>query len=601
MTPETFIEQFETFAEAPNGVAKLRELILQLAVQGKLGTQDENDEPAGELARQIVEYRKATTGRTGSIALLTSNEIGFALPSGWIAARFGDLVVNRDGERVPVSREIREGRKGPYDYYGASGVIDCIDDFLFDKPLLLIGEDGANLINRSTPIAFIAQGKYWVNNHAHVLDGISLDFLRYIELHINAIDLKPFVTGTAQPKMNQAKMNSIPVALPPLAEQRRIVAKVDQLLGLCDELAARQAARREARAALVGATLDRLVSARSSADQTSRHPACRGGSTASALLDPAADSSGAKAVEPLGQAQGRLMEDDAHRLRDHFDRLFDTPTTIPQLRQAILQLAVQGQLVPQDPNDEPATVLLALIKSERERRALAKEIPNQKAVPPITSEDRLFALPCSWTWARFGDLCLFIEAGLSPTCEARPRINHEWGVLKISAVTWDTFNPDENKALPSTVEPHPECEVRPGDFLMTRANTAELVAKSVVVEETPPRLLLNDKTLRVVFPDSVNRRYVNLFNNGLIARQHYMRVASGTSESMRNVSRDNILVMPVPVPPLAEQKRIVSKVTELLSLCDALEAKLTQAESASTQLLSAAVHHLLNRAVETAS
>ena len=114
-----------------------------------------------------------------------------------------------------------------------------------------------------------------------------------------------------------------------------------------------------------------------------------------------------------------------------------------------------------------------------------------------------------------------------------------------------------------------------------------------MVDQTPPRLLLNDKTLRVVFPKFIDPRYVNLFNNGSIARQHYMRVASGTSESMRNVSRENILEMLVPVPPLSEQKRIVSKVTELLSLCDALEAKLTQAESASTQLLSAAVHHLL--------
>ena len=130
---------------------------------------------------------------------------------------------------------------------------------------------------------------------------------------------------------------------------------------------------------------------------------------------------------------------------------------------------------------------------------------------------------------------------------------------------------------------------------MSRANTAELVAKSVVVQKTPSRLLLNDKTLRVVFPKSVDRQYVNLFNNGSIARHHYMRVASGTSESMRNVSRENILEMLVPVPPLSEQKRIVSKVTELLSLCDALEAKLTQAESASTQHLSAAVAHLLTQ------
>lgn len=148
-------------------------------------------------------------------------------------------MINRDGERKPVSADERSTRKGEFDYYGASGVIDKIDKFLFDKPLLLIGEDGANLISRSTPIAFIARGKYWVNNHAHVLDGISENFLRYIELYINAIDLEPYVTGTAQPKMNQAKMNSIIIALAPEAEQIRIVAKVDELIAICDTLKSR--------------------------------------------------------------------------------------------------------------------------------------------------------------------------------------------------------------------------------------------------------------------------------------------------------------------------------------------------------------------------
>jgi type I restriction enzyme S subunit len=119
----------------------------------------------------------------------------------------------------------------------------------------LIGEDGANLINRSTPIAFIARGKYWVNNHAHVLDGISEGFLRYLELFINAIDLKPYVTGTAQPKMNQAKMNSIAVALPPLAEQHRIVAKVDELMALCNRLEASLTTANNARRCLLDALL----------------------------------------------------------------------------------------------------------------------------------------------------------------------------------------------------------------------------------------------------------------------------------------------------------------------------------------------------------
>jgi type I restriction enzyme S subunit len=169
-------------------------------------------------------------------------------------------MINRDGERIPVRKEERVRRAKTYDYYGASGVIDKIDGYLFDKPLLLIGEDGANLVNRSTPIAFMARGHYWVNNHAHVLDGITEHFLRFIELFVNAIDLKPYLTGTAQPKMNQARMNSIPVALPPEAEQRRIVGRVDELMATCDELEGALAELQAGRGRLLESVLHEVLS-----------------------------------------------------------------------------------------------------------------------------------------------------------------------------------------------------------------------------------------------------------------------------------------------------------------------------------------------------
>jgi type I restriction enzyme S subunit len=225
----------------PDQIKQLRQTILNLAVRGKLVPQDAKDEPALKLLKRIAEEKARLVKGRGSRELTTISPIGseaapYPVPPSWVWASFGDIVISRDGERIPVSKEERNNRAKTFDYYGASGVIDKIDNYLFDKPLLLIGEDGANLVNRSTPIAFIARGKYWVNNHAHVLDGLSEDFLRYIELFINAIDLKPYITGTAQPKMNQAKMNSIPVALPPLAEQRRIVAKVDGFMALCDRL-----------------------------------------------------------------------------------------------------------------------------------------------------------------------------------------------------------------------------------------------------------------------------------------------------------------------------------------------------------------------------
>ena len=193
------------------GIKKLRELILELAVRGKLVPQDTNGEPASDLLKRIQAEKKEliTKGKIKKDTQsppITEHEKPFTLPHGWAWSRFGNALINRDAERIPVSSDDRQNRKGEFDYYGASGVIDKIDKYLFDKPLLLIGEDGANLINRSSPIAFIARGKYWVNNHAHVLDGISENFLRYIELYINAIDLKPYVTGT-RPTKNEPSQN----------------------------------------------------------------------------------------------------------------------------------------------------------------------------------------------------------------------------------------------------------------------------------------------------------------------------------------------------------------------------------------------------------
>lgn len=226
-------------AELPE---RLKKSILQEAIEGRLVPQDPNDEPASILLDKIRQ-EKAQLVKAGILKKkdlietpITEDEIPFEIPESWEWVRFGDITINRDSERVPLSVDERSKLMKIYDYYGASGVIDKVDKYLFDKPLLLIGEDGANLINRSSPIAFIATGKYWVNNHAHVLDYTNEDLMQYMCWYINAISLVDYVTGTAQPKMNQEKMNSILVALPPLAEQHRIVEKLEQLLGEIDKL-----------------------------------------------------------------------------------------------------------------------------------------------------------------------------------------------------------------------------------------------------------------------------------------------------------------------------------------------------------------------------
>ena len=210
------------------------------------------------------------------------------LPKGWSWATINQVTVNRDGRRVPVKAGDRAKRQGPYPYYGASGVIDSIDDYLFDGEFLLVAEDGANLLSRSTPIAFSAIGKFWVNNHAHVLEARPGMDRTFLESYLNSLDLRFIITGSAQPKLTQAALNRIPVPLPPLAEQHRIVAEIERRVSILDEMMA-----------AVSADLKRAE----------------------------------------------------------------------RLRQAVLRRAFAGQLVPQDPHDEPASALLERIKAERAGQA----------------------------------------------------------------------------------------------------------------------------------------------------------------------------------------------------------------------------------------
>jgi type I restriction enzyme S subunit len=152
-----------------------------------------------------------------------------ALPPGWARADLGNYLENYDAARSPISEVDRRNRRGDYPYYGASGIIDSIDGFTHDGDFILIGEDGANLVTRSKPIAFFAKGKIWVNNHAHVLACKGDYPNNYVIHYINLIDLKPYVTGSAQPKLSQKSMNKIPIPIPPLREQLLIVEIIEQL------------------------------------------------------------------------------------------------------------------------------------------------------------------------------------------------------------------------------------------------------------------------------------------------------------------------------------------------------------------------------------
>jgi type I restriction enzyme S subunit len=242
------------------------------------------------------------------------------------------------------------------------------------------------------------------------------------------------------------------------------------------------------------------------------------------------------AVLEVREASARNLTTSQPDALQQLDSLSTAPGGVARLRELIRALAVQGRLLGQ-------------------------------------SEPRSADLPPDWTWKRLGDLVASSEAGWSPSCPEQPRREGRWGILKVSAVSWGEFDAAANKELPLELQPRPQYEVQHGDFLLSRANTAELVARSVVVKNPPPRLLLSDKIIRLKLKQEVDAEYLNLVNNSSAARSHYQALASGTSASMKNVSREVVLALPVPLPPLAEQARIVARVDELMRLCDALEEK----------------------------
>ena len=345
--------------------------------------------------------------------------------------------------------------------------------------------------------------------------------------------------------LNKRALDNLFVPIPPQQEQHRIVQKVHELMALCDRLE------------------------QQTSDQIAAHDT---------LVD--------TLLGTLRQSQNATeLAENWTRLAAHFDTLFTTEQSIDKLKQTILQLAVMGRLVEQSDQDESVECLLKRIDEEVSSLVSLGKIKKPKATHPVEESEKLFDVPNSWQWVRLGRLSLHSEAGWSPKCQDNPRENGKWAVLKVSAVTWGQFRPNENKQLPGSLSPRKELEVKPYDFLISRANTSELVARSVVVPEgSPEKLMMSDKIIRFVFSKLVDPLYLSMFNNSQFAREYYLSVAGGTSSSMKNVSRAQIQSLAVPLPPQAEQLRIVQKVDRLMALCDELKASLNRASTTRCQL-----------------
>ena len=497
---------------------KLRQKLLDLAIHGKLVPQDPNDEPASELLARIREEKLAMVERgelkpkdvkgdtvifTGSDGLpyekradgkgeakCIEEEVPFDLPKGWSWARFGSYLLNKDSERIPVSVADRKELKKIYDYYGASGVIDKVENYLFDKPLLLIGEDGANLVARSTPIAFIARGKYWVNNHAHVLDAGTELQLRYVESYINSINLERYLTGSAQPKLNQDRMNTILIPVPPLPEQRRIVDALDKYLTLVDEI---------------------------------------------------------------------------ERDRAHLDGL------LAQLKSKVLDLAVRGELTERDPEDEPASELLARIREEKlamvERGELKpKDVKGDTVI--FTGSDGLryekradgkgeakciekeipFEVPEGWSWSRMERL-IQLTSGID-LAKADYNSEHN-GIPYITGAS----NFENGSLIENRWTDKPKRISHRGDLLFTCKGTVGKMAINKFASAHIARQVMAINPYR-----GVDKLYLQQ-----VLAWHVETIRRKAKGFIPGIERGVLLKALVPVPPLAEQRRIVRAIEAVIS------------------------------------
>ncbi len=458
----------------------LRQKVLELAIRGKLTKQLPEDGTAEELYAKIQE-EKQTLIKEGKIKKEKDrsknsifNDQPFEIPENWKFVRFGNLMINRDSERIPISVADRRKRAKVYDYYGASGIIDQIDSFLFDKDLLLIAEDGANLIARSTPVAFIARGKYWVNNHAHVLDVCHGVNLKYICYYINSISLAIYVTGMAQPKMNQENMNAIWISLPPFAEQKRIVEKIESIFSVLDKI-------------------DLLQS---------------------------------KYVNNLSA-----------------------------LKTKIIEAGIQGKLTEQLPEDGTAEELFE--KIHQEKQALIKEgkIKKEKPLPPITEDEIPFAVPENWKWVRLGSIGDW-GAGATPS-----RANPMYYGGNIPWVKTGDLNDDYINTVPESIT---QLAL---DSTSVRINPVGSILIAMYGATIGKLGILNipattNQACCACIPIGIFNRY--LFYLLMSHKRRFTEKAVGGAQP--NISKEKIVTTLIPLPPLAEQKRIVAKLDAVLAI-----------------------------------
>jgi type I restriction enzyme S subunit len=544
------------------GLKKLRELILELAVRGQLVPQDPNDEPtsvlleriAAEKARLIAEKK---IKKQKALPPIVDNDKPFELPPGWEWGYLGEIGIVASSRRVLQ----KDWQGSGIPFYRAREIVKlsqvgAVNNSLFISKELFLSFKSKGFVPEIDDIMLTGVGTIGVpyvvqsNEGFYFKDASVLIFKNVFSLypwylcyfmksplwnrHIHKNSM-----GTTVHTLTIQRSNQVLVPIPPLAEQKRIVTKVNELMQLCDQLEQTTEANLDAHQTLVENLLSTLTNA---SDYASFQSAWQ-------------------------------------RIAAHFDSLFTTEHSIDQLKQTILQLAVMGKLVPQDPNDEPASVLLEKIAAEKARLVKEKKIKKQKALPPIGEEEKPFDLPEGWEWCQLQSLVTILGDGLHGT----PSYDE----------AGDYFFVNGNNLNDGVIAIKPETKrVNKEEYLKHRK---ELTSRTVFVS-------INGTLGNVAFYDSepvilgksacyfnLGSNIYKLFIKYLIESPYFLDYAleKATGSTIKNLGLKAMNSFPIALPSLAEQKRIVAKVNELMTLCDQLKARLNTSQQTQWQLADA--------------
>ena len=557
------LSNLDILATAPGGVARLRELILTLAVQGKLVPQDPADEPASVLLQKTRAEKdrliaEGKIRRDKPLAEMAEEEKPFELPMGWEWVKGRDLFTVVRGVTYQKADAKDAPAEGLLPILRANNIRGSINfDDLVYVPASLISED--QLLRSGDYVVCLASGsKNLVGKAAPFRPEVTCSFGAFCGAIRPITDAAYFAVYLASPMyresvseasagigINNLKGSSLldlDIALPPLAEQSRIVTRVEELMRLCDAL--------EAKGQLGAAQHTQLVST------------LLGTLTASATPDELADH--------------------WQRVAQHFDLLAGRPEAIDALEQTLLQLAVRGLLVPQDPQDEPASALLQKIRTEKDRLIATGQIKQGKPLPPITDEEKPFELPVGWEWGRLEQLSIaivdcphstpkFVESGRL----CLDTNSFKQGVLlphKLRFVDESTF-----------VERNARLAPQPGDLVFAREGS---VGESILIPDGVDACL-GQRVMLFRFSTQVSKEFVRLAISSTSFLDALLAMHKGIGAKHVNVGDMRNAV--IPLPPLPEQSRIVTRITALRRLCADLRQRLAERQSVQARLAEALV------------